>query len=317
MNAIINQQQNTLEIIPVAGRIGAEIRGVTIAANLDSEVIKQIHQAILDYKVVFFRGQNHVEDTIQENFAALFGNLVKHPTVPSIEGATYLREWDSKRGDRANVWHTDVTFIDAYPKFCFLRGVVIPAAGGDTMWANTETAYDDLPEILKDLSHQLRAIHTNAHDYSSLKSEVNAAQIEKYKKVFASTVYETEHPLVRIHPETGRKGLVLGQFFKKFLDLNPKDSSRLFEVFQEKVTRPENVVRWQWTQGDLVIWDNRATQHYAVADFGDAHRVVRRVTVMGDVPVGVDGRKSQILIPHHLSSDELEKAKTDLILASN
>jgi taurine dioxygenase len=110
--------------------------------------------------------------------------------------------------------------------------------------------------------------------------------------VFAATVYETEHPVVRIHPETGERTLVLGNFFKRFVGLSAADSARLFGLFQDTITRLENTVRWRWAPGDVAIWDNRATQHYAINDYGAQKRVMRRVTLAGDIPVGLDGRPS-------------------------
>ena len=113
--------------------------------------------------------------------------------------------------------------------------------------------------------------------------------------MFLSTIFQTEHPVVRVHPETGERTLVLGQFVKRILGVSPSDSRYLFELFQRHVTRLENTVRWRWAPGDLAIWDNRATQHYAIDDYGDLPRRMHRITVAGDIPVGVDGRRSTAL----------------------
>ncbi|MEM9965638.1 MAG: TauD/TfdA family dioxygenase, partial [Asticcacaulis sp.] len=126
---------------------------------------------------------------------------------------------------------------------------------------------------------------------------ISDEQAEAFRQVFAATVYETEHPVVRVHPVSGRKSLLLGHFFKRFSGISALDGARLYETFQSYVTRPENTVRWNWREGDVAIWDNRATQHYAVADYGSLHRVVRRVTLKGDVPVGLDGQVSRLLKP--------------------
>jgi len=282
----------TLKLKPVAGRIGAEVLDVRLGADLGQQAIGAIQRALGRHKVLFFRGQAHLDDTAQERFAELLGTPVAHPTVPVREGSSYLLELDSRYGGRANSWHTDVTFVDAYPKASILRAVVIPEAGGDTVWANTATAFDDLPAELKTLAEGLRAIHTNLYDYAAARKDVTPEQIKRHRDVFASTVYETEHPVVRVHPETGEKTLVLGHFLRQFVGLSTADSQRLFAILQDHVTRLENTVRWRWSPGDVVIWDNRATQHYAINDYGDAHRVVRRVTLAGEVPVGVDGRES-------------------------
>lgn len=285
-----------LSIHPVTGRIGAEIRGVRLSGNLQPAVVEAINAALLRHKVIFFRGQTQLTDQEQEAFAKLLGDPVAHPTVPVREGTEYLLELDSLHGGRANSWHTDVTFVDAYPKASILRGVVNPEVGGDTVWANTATAYNDLPQTLKSLADQLWAVHSNEYDYgAALREQASKEAIaayERYREVFVSTSYETEHPLVRVHPESGEKTLVLGHFFKSFVGLPTPASNHLFEVFQGYITRLENIVRWRWQAGDVAIWDNRATQHYAVNDYGDARRVVRRVTLAGDVPVSVDGRKS-------------------------
>ncbi|MBB3212292.1 taurine dioxygenase [Herbaspirillum sp. Sphag1AN] len=280
-----------LDLHPVAGRIGAEVRNVRLSGSLAQTSIDAIRAALLQYKVLFFRGQQHLDDADQEAFARRWGTLVAHPTVPVRNGTSALLELDSETGGRANSWHTDVTFDLAYPQVSILRGVVIPAAGGDTVWANTAQAYLDLPPALRQLADNLWALHTNAYDYAS-RFQVNAAGLKRYEEVFTSTIYETEHPVVRVHPETGERTLVLGHFVKKLLGYPTTDSEQLLKIFDSYITRLENTVRWRWSVGDVAIWDNRATQHYAINDYGDQHRVVRRATIAGDVPVSIDGRRS-------------------------
>lgn len=281
------------DVRQIGGRIGAEIRGVRLSPDLDDAAVAAINTALLRHKVLFFKGQSHLDDAAQEAFAARFGETVAHPTVPSLAGSNRLLELDSKHGTRANSWHTDVTFVDAYPKISILRGVVIPPAGGDTVWANTVAAYQHLPQPLRELADTLWAVHSNAYDYAATRSTPATDAELAYREQFTSTLYETEHPVVRVHPETGERSLVLGHFVQRFVGLSQRDSDRLLELFQDHITRLENTVRWRWTQGDVAIWDNRATQHYAVADYADAHRVVRRATVHGDVPVSIDGRTSR------------------------
>ena len=283
------------QVRPIGGRIGAEVRGVTLSADLDDDAVAAINHALLEHKVLFFRGQSHLDDAAQEAFAARFGETVAHPTVPSLSSGSRLLELDSKHGTRANSWHTDVTFVDAYPKISILRAVVIPPYGGDTVWANTAAAYAHLPEPLRRLADTLWALHTNAYDYASSHVNADGEQLKRYREVFTSTVYETEHPVVRVHPETGERSLVLGHFVQRLKGLSTTESAHLLQVFHDHVTRLENTVRWNWTQGDVAIWDNRATQHYAINDYGDAHRVVRRATVHGDVPVSIDGKQSVVL----------------------
>ncbi|MDD2547013.1 MAG: TauD/TfdA family dioxygenase [Burkholderiaceae bacterium] len=282
----------SLDLALRAGRIGAEVRGVRLGAELAPETFAAIHQALLQHKVLFFRGQQHLDDAAHLAFARLWGNLVPHPTVPSKGGAGHVLELDSFHGGRANSWHTDVTFDLAYPKVSVLRGVVIPPYGGDTVWANTVEAYAHLPAPLKALADTLWALHSNDYDYAAQRPEASNDAVKRYREVFTSTVFETEHPVVRVHPETGERALLLGHFVRRLLGLSSSDSQHLLSVFHEHITRLENTVRWSWQAGDVAIWDNRATQHYAINDYGDQHRVVRRVTITGEVPVGVNGRRS-------------------------
>ena len=286
-------EQSPLDIHPVAGRIGAEIRGVNLS-NVDDATLGAIRIALAKHKVIFFRDQNSLSDHDQEEFAARFGEPVAHPTVPVAEGSRYLLDLDSKEGFAASSWHTDVTFVAAYPKISVLRALIAPEAGGDTLWANTATAYDGLPEQLKGLVDGLWAIHSNDYDYAETFGR-NTAQGKEHRAVFTSTVYETEHPVVHVHPETGERHLLLGHFFKRFVDFNDADSQRLYSILQDHITRPENTVRWRWRAGDVAVWDNRATQHRAIADFGLQRRSLRRATIAGETPVSINGRHSQTI----------------------
>lgn len=281
-----------IQVKPITGRIGAEIEGVELSSKLDEQVIYEINQALLQYKAIFFKAQHHLDDVEQEAFAARLGTPLNHPTVPVKNGSKHILELDSSHGVRADSWHTDITFLDAYPKASILRSIVAPAAGGDTAWANTTSAYDSLPEPLKALADTLRTVHSNDFDYANTDLTINKETLAKYRNFFKSTEYETEHPLVRVHPETGEKTLLLGHFFKRFVGFNSTDSKKLFDLFQSHIVKQENIVRWRWEAGDVAIWDNRATQHRAINDYGDQRRIVRRVTLEGDIPVGVDGRPS-------------------------
>jgi taurine dioxygenase len=281
----------------VAGRIGAEIEGVRLGPDLPDETLAAIEDALHAHRVIFFRGQEHLDDAAQEAFAERLGKPVAHPTVPVREGSSYLLELDSAQGGRANSWHTDVTFVPDYPKASILRSVVLPAWGGDTVWANTAVAYERLPDPLLTLADGLWATHTNAYDYAGGRPGVSQKAIERHLRVFAATVFETEHPVVRIHPVTGERTLVLGHFVKSILGLSTSESRRLFDLLQEQVTRLENTVRWSWRLGDVAIWDNRATQHYAIDDYDRQQRTIRRVTLAGDVPLALDGRRSRAVKP--------------------
>jgi len=242
--------------------------------------------------VLFFRGQTHLDEAGQEAFGRLFGELVPHPTVPSLQGTENVLDVDGRRGERASSWHTDVTFVADYPRISILRSVIAPERGGDTLWANTVAAYAELPEALRDLADRLWVLHSNVYDYVGNRQVTSEEAVRRYNEVFTRTKYETEHPLVHVHPETGERSLILGHFAQKVLGFGSSDSARLLAIFQDHITRPENTVRWRWAAGDVAVWDNRATQHRAVDDYGDQPRVVRRVTVAGEPPVSVDGRRS-------------------------
>jgi taurine dioxygenase len=243
---------------------------------------------------VFLRDQS-LDYGRQVAFAQRLGPLtLGHPTIASPPGQPYLEEIDSLKGGKANYWHTDVTFVDRPPAFTLLHATVIPPVGGDTIWANTVSAYLSLPGELRELADRLRVVHTNEFGYARpfVPGEKADPVLLAAHQEFVSTVYETEHPLVRVHPETAERSLILGGFAKAVAGLSPQASRDLIRVFQDYITRPEHTVRWQWRAGDLAIWDNRGTQHYAIADYGPAHRRGERVTVAGPVPVGVDGRES-------------------------
>jgi alpha-ketoglutarate-dependent sulfate ester dioxygenase len=281
-----------LDVRPIGGLIGAEVHGVRLSGDLQPAALKALQQGLLTYKVLFFRGQTHLDEAGQEAFGRLFGELVPHPTVPSLQGTENVLDVDGRRGERASSWHTDVTFVADYPRISILRSVIAPERGGDTLWANTAAAYAELPEALRDLADRLWVLHSNVYDYVGNRQVTSEEAVRRYNEVFTRTKYETEHPLVHVHPETGERSLILGHFAQKVLGFGSSDSARLLAIFQDHITRPENTVRWRWAAGDVAVWDNRATQHRAVDDYGDQPRVVRRVTVAGEPPVSVDGRRS-------------------------
>lgn len=287
---------SSLGVVKLGGVIGARIDGVQIADGVNAAVAAQINQALVEHKVIFFRGQHDLDDDSQLEFARALGTpTTAHPTVTS-RGAWVL-PIDS-RFDKANSWHTDVTFVDRIPKASLLRAVTLPSYGGTTTWASSEAAYDRLPESLRALAENLWAVHTNAYDYIGDvdSSRGQLADTERqYRDEFVSDYYETEHPVVRVHPETGRRVLLLGHFVKHFVGLGHAESTALFQLFQARITKLENTIRWDWELGDLAIWDNRATQHYAVADYDNQFRHLSRVTLAGDIPLNVHGERSRVI----------------------
>ncbi|MGY8685825.1 TauD/TfdA family dioxygenase, partial [Bradyrhizobium sp. UFLA05-153] len=157
------------DIVKRAARIGAEIRNVKLSGDLPDQTIAAINELLLEHKVIFFRDQGHLDDAEQERFALRFGSPAPHPTLGAIKGTASIIELDSARaGSRADLWHTDGTFVDAYPKIAVLRGVVIPPFGGDTVWSNTVAAYLDLAPPLQRLADKLWAVHSNSFDYAIL-----------------------------------------------------------------------------------------------------------------------------------------------------
>jgi alpha-ketoglutarate-dependent taurine dioxygenase len=302
-----------LRIRRVAGHIGGEVLDLKLGADLSQDLIDQLNAALVKHKVLFFREQGHLDDATHQAFGARFGRTVAHPTVPAPRG-TQLFELDaSKGGGRADSWHTDVTFVDAFPKISILRALEIPAYGGDTVWANTAIAYERLPAQLKQLADGLWAVHSNDYDYGADRVQVDEARLNHHRNVFVSAVYEAEHPVVHVHPVSGERSLLLGHFVKKLVGLSSSESARLFELLQNRVTRLENTVRWGWRQHDVAIWDNRATQHFAINDYGNQARLVRRVTVHGEPAVAIDGQRSRTRSRPEATND----ARIDEVIAAS
>lgn len=273
--------------------IGARIDGVRLGGDVSDDQAEAIRLALAVNKVVVFTGQQHLDDDGQYAFAERLGEpTLPHPTVTS-RGSQYLAIEGA-----ANSWHTDVSFIDRVPKASILRAVTLPSWGGATTWASTVAAYDQLPTSLRTFADGLWATHSNLYDYATAAPRGQASETkrrEEYYAEFTSSEYQTRHPVVRVHPETGERSLLLGHFVKEFHELKSAEFAALYQLFQNRITRLENTVRWDWSLGDVAIWDNRATQHYGIADFGDQARRLHRITLAGDVPVSVDGEQSQIL----------------------
>jgi alpha-ketoglutarate-dependent sulfate ester dioxygenase len=283
-----------IDVTQVGGAIGAVIGGIRVGGDVDPDAIAELRTALLQHRVVFLRDQQHAADADQYDFARLLGEVTRpHPTLPG--SGEVILPIDSERG-KANSWHTDVTFVDRIPAISVLRAVRLPPYGGTTVWANTVEAYRSLHPALQALASGLRAVHSNLYDYASHQSRIGGLDVkeQKHRDEFRHLVFETEHPVVRIHPETGEPSLLLGHFIRSFSGLSIADSADLYALLQRHVTRLENTVRWSWRDGDVAIWDNRATQHYAVADYDDLPRLMHRVTIAGPVPVGISGDTSVV-----------------------
>jgi alpha-ketoglutarate-dependent taurine dioxygenase len=288
--------ETKLEFSKLGSRIGAEVRGLDLSGDLPAETVAQIRAALNEHKALVFRDANILSDEAQVKFASHFGPLTKaHPTVASVEGEENVLPVDSENGS-ANNWHTDVTFVVNPPQASTLRSIDLPAYGGETLIASSAGAYSDLPDELRNFADTLWAIHTNDYDYSVPKN-LEHANAEERRKEFTRLKFETAHPVVRVHPLTGERGLFIGGFAQRLriVGLSNTESRDIIRLLQAYVTRPENVVRVNWEPNQLVLFDNRITQHYAPDNYDGQPRKLNRVTIAGDIPVGVDGKQSQAL----------------------
>ena len=274
-----------LEISPLAGSLGAEIRGVDLGAPIDDDTFAAIHRAYLEHHVVFFPKQS-LDPAEHVAFGRRFGELTPaHPILPPLEGHPEVLVLDSSQGGKANEWHTDVTFVERPPAGSILHAQVVPEHGGDTQWANLEKAHDGLSEPLRRLCTGLVAIHDAREVFGSYQDR-NVARDEDWRRK-ALEMPQVEHPVVRIHPETGRRCLFVNPGFTRSIKgFSRRESDGLLQLLFEHSVQPEYVVRWRWSSGDVVMWDNRCTMHYAIDDYGTAPRRVHRVTIRGERPVG-------------------------------
>jgi alpha-ketoglutarate-dependent sulfate ester dioxygenase len=284
-------------VTKLGSRIGARVDGVQLGGDLDQATVDAISQALHTHKVIFFRGQHHLDDRGQLAFAGLLGTPIGHPAAGALaaKNAPVITPINSEYG-KATRWHTDVTFAANYPAASILRAVTLPTYGGSTLWASTAAAYEHLPEPLQCLVENLWAVHTNRYDYVTDEAIASMTDSQKaFRQAFEKKEFRTEHPVVRIHPETGERTLLAGDFVRNFIGLDSHESQVLLELLQRRVTLPENTIRWSWEPGDVAIWDNRATQHRAIDDYDGQHRLMHRVTLMGDVPVNVHGERSRVI----------------------
>ena len=283
-----------LDIAPLSGTIGAEIRAVDLHQPLDPETVTSLRQALLDYKVIFFPGQ-HLSPEQHKDFAAYFGEItVAHPVAPGLDehrevfeiDYTKVRSLTGSGGlseyQQGESWHTDVTFVETPPLGSILSAVVIPVAGGDTLWADTQAAYEGLSAPIRELVDGLSAYHDGSRRFGKLLEAVGRGE---WDGVEFTELHPVVHPVVRTHPETGRRNLFVNPgFTTRIKGLSRRESQAVLDLLYRHMTTPEYVVRYRWEEGDLGFWDNRTTMHYAVSDYGDAHRLIQRVTIKGDRP---------------------------------
>lgn len=296
----VSSGTSTLTIEPIAGYIGAEVSGVSLAEGLDSSVIEAVRAALFEYKVLFFRDQpiSHAE---QIRFTEYFGPVTPahpyedkapagFPEILEVDSRKYAAKAGTKKYSYANFWHTDVTALINPPAVTALRAEIVPAVGGDTTWTNLAAAYANLPESLKRFLDGLYAEHRFGGRAPRWAEGSESAQK-------ATTIpVVSEHPIVRVHPVTGERILfVTPGFTSRIVGLNAAQSDRVLDVLFDEISNPAYTTRIRWTPNSLGIWDNRATAHQAPTDLDhlDVVRVLYRTTVEGDIPVGVDGQPSR------------------------
>jgi taurine dioxygenase len=272
-----------IQCTPLTPAIGAELSNVDLGGPLSDEAVAFIRQALLDWKVIFFRDQQLDTEKLVA-VAGRFGKLALHPFLigkpdhPEVLAISRNRE---RRGGE-NLWHSDVTFIPAPPLGSLLYSHEIPPIGGDTLFADMSAAYDGLSDEVKHKIEGRQAIHDfRAHRVLMRKAGVAEDKIARYEAQFPPTA----HPVVRTHPETGRKLINVSVAFTEYIiDMDRSESDALLQHLYAQASIPEYQVRFKWTKNSLIFWDNRATQHYAVSDYWPAVRTMERVTIEGDIP---------------------------------
>ena len=272
--------------------IGAEVQGVSLAdAARDEGLFAEIRAALLRHRVLFLRDQD-ITRADHVAFARRFGELEDHPVAgsdPDHPGLVRIYKSPEQANDRyENAWHTDATWREAPPMGCVLRCVECPPVGGDTQWANMVLAYERLPDSVKQQIEGLRARH-------SIEATFGAAMPLEKRLALKAQFPDAEHPVVRIHPETGEKVLFVNAFTTHFTNFHTPErvrygqdytqgSAALLQYLINQAMVPEYQVRWRWQPNSVAIWDNRSTQHYAVMDYPPCHRKMERAGIIGDKP---------------------------------
>lgn len=271
-----------LAVRPLSPLIGAEVHGVDLAAPLSEHTVAEIRRALNTHHVIFFRDQD-LTPARQEAFARQFGEVTEgHPVIPAREGHPKVLVIDGSE-DRASWWHTDITFLQEPAFGSILYMLEAPDVGGDTTWASLQDGYDRLAEPVRAMCDQLIAIHYDPW----FAAEVEERGGYEWHGQWHDKLLPALHPVVRTHPENGRKGLFVNpQFTQSILGLSKHESTAILDMLYRHCIQPELTCRFRWESGSVAFWDNRATLHYALDDYGDATRVANRVTLRGDVPYG-------------------------------
>jgi taurine dioxygenase len=274
-----------LEVTPVTRSFGAIVSGLDLSQDLAESAVARLSELLVERKVLFFRNQP-ITPQAQRDFAARFGTLHVHPiypVLPDLPEILLLDNDESFLPDNDN-WHTDVTFSKSPPLAGILAAKRIPPVGGDTLWSDCTAAYEALSEPLRRLLDGLTAQHSVAKSFPPERWQNDPAFKERYERAVAKHP-PVDHPVVRTHPVSRRKGLFVNEGFTTHINgIKPRESEALLKFLFALAGQPEFTLRWRWTVGDVAFWDNRNTQHYAVADYLPERRTMHRATVNGDEP---------------------------------
>jgi len=270
----------------LTGTLGAEVSGLELAKPLGAAQRAALNECLLAHRVLFLRGQQALGDDEHLAFASGFGELSVYPILKllGIDRPLEVIEDAEDNPPSADEWHTDVTWIERPPKIAILAALVIPEYGGDTLWADTCAAYEALSPVMREMIDGLRVRHGLGEDFLERVAAKGGQALAD--RVRDELVHEVEHPLVRSHPETGRKALfVAGGFMQQIVGMEPAESDLMLDFLMRHATQPRFQCRWQWRVGDVAIWDERCTLHHALPDHYPQKRRMRRCTVDGDRPV--------------------------------
>jgi alpha-ketoglutarate-dependent taurine dioxygenase len=275
------------EIEPLGPHFGAIVRGIDLAGAADDE-IAEIRAALVERKVLFFRDQN-LDDDSQIRLGRRIGELTaSHPVVGGVDqDHPEVYALDSTDNGFADVWHTDVTFMKRPPLGSILRAVILPPSGGDTNWADAQLAYDSLAEPVRRLADQLTAVHDGNREFGYYLAQRRGGRGNEWDSEVVTKLEPVEHPVIRVHPETGRRSIFVNPgFTSHIVGVSEFESRAILDLLYAHLTKPEHIVRHRWRAGDVAMWDNRSTAHYANRDYAGARRVMHRITLRGDVPAG-------------------------------
>jgi taurine dioxygenase len=275
---------NVLDVRPLSGALGAEILGIDLAHDLGEETVAAVRAAWLEHLVIFFRQQTLSAAQFLQA-ASRFGEPVEYPFVKGLEGfpqITPVIKLEHEKINFGGLWHSDTAYLERPPMATMLIARETPPRGGDTLFANMYRAYETLSEGMRRMLDGLVVVN------SSAKADVTRTREDRVRdsaKNDARQEYVAEHPVVRTHPETGRKALYAnGGHALRFRDMTVEESAPLLSYLFSHATRPEFTCRFRWEVGSIALWDNRCTQHNPVNDYYGFRRVMHRVTLKGDVP---------------------------------